>query len=799
MNVSSTTRTRQLSASIVVNRVSSAILGSVMLTMALTACIGPIKPVPTQQSQEAPPPPTETADAPKTVAPAPSDAPPSVANAPAMPLPPIGMGQPTAPQGEEEMPGKEEIPVVEAKPVIVAAARESYKVQNAFAATRMDTPIMQTPVAIQVVPQQVLRDQQVIRLDQAFQNVSGVYAANNGGQGESDNFIIRGFGAEEFVDGVRNFQAFGAGGTREMANIEKVEVLKGAASILYGRTEPGGLVNVVTKKPLATPYYSIQQQIGSFNFYRTTTDATGPLNESKTLLYRFNMAYEKADSFRELVNNERLFFAPTVQWNVSDRTQALFQFEYKRYRDPLASGLSFPAIGDRPANLPRERNLGESFVKIQGEQYRVVESVKHDLNSQWTLRHRFSADIVYANDHNLIPLGFSTVPLLDRLLAKEDGISSQAYFGNLELTGKFDTGVLGHTLGHTVLLGGDYQNLRLHDNFSTSSTLFPIDIFNPVHGLVDQNAVDPATLTKLTYTESWYGLYLQDFVKLPYGFFLLAGARYDNAKLDIATDPGGGTPTHNGRARPRVALLWQPRSELSLYASYSESFGAPNTGFLTAVPVNKPQVATQKEVGVKTELFDGRLRGSVALFEITKTNLVVFDPTSPSLSNPIGEARSRGVELDLAGEILPGWSVIGNYAYTDVTTTKDQGDDGAGGVTTGVQGKRFPGIPLHGGSLWTTYRFDERTMWQGLTVGAGMVARSSHSGDADNTFKVPGYTIANLMTSYQWNWGGTAMTAQLNVQNLFDTDYFQTGTPGNTFIWPGAPRTFLGMIKMELW
>jgi iron complex outermembrane receptor protein len=761
--------------------------------MALTACIGPVKPVPTQQSQEAPPP-TEIADAPKSVEPVPPEGVPAPSAPPPVPLPPIGMGQPTAPQRDEEIRGKEEIPVVEAKPVIVAAARESYKVQSAFAATRMDTPIMQTPVAIQVVPQQVLRDQQVIRIDQAYNNVSGVYAGDNVSSGHNDTFTVRGFSSEEFVDGVRNFQAFGAGGPREMANIEKVEILKGAASILYGRTEPGGLVNVVTKKPLETPYYSIQQQIGSFNFYRTTTDATGPLNASKTLLYRFNMAYEKADSFRELVNNEHLFFAPTVQWNASDRTQALFQFEYKRFRDPLSPGLAIPAVGDRPANLPRERNLGESFVKLQGEQYRIVESVKHDVNSQWTLRHRFSADIVYANDHNLIPVNF-TSPSLDRLLFKEDGIDSRAYFGNLELTGKFDTGML----GHTVLLGGDYQNLLLRERYAFSSTLFPIDIFNPMHGLVDQNAVDPATLTKLTRTESWYGLYLQDLVKLPYGFFLLAGARYDNAKLDIATDPGGGTPTHNGRANPRVALLWQPRAELSLYANYTENFGAPNSSFGT-VPVNKPQVAKQKEVGVKTELFDGRLRGSVALFEITKNNLAIFDPTNPpSLTSLIGEARSRGVELDLAGEILPGWSVIGNYAYIDVRTTKDQADDFAGGVTTGAQGKRFPGIPLHGGSLWTTYRFDERTMVQGLTVGAGMLARSSHPADADNTITVPGYAIANLMSSYQWRWGGTQMTAQLNVQNLFDTDYFQTGSFGNLFIFPGAPRTFVGMIKMELW
>lgn len=300
-------------STLIVSRGRSVILGSVMLTLALTACIGPIKPVPTQQSQEAPPPPAAAADAPKPVEPAPSDA----------PSPPIGMGQPTAPQGEEEF------PVVEAKPVLVTASRESYNVQNATPATKTDTPIMETPVSIQVVPQQVLKDQQTARIDKAIQNVSGLYQAAGTGALQS-YFTLRGLQSfDSYRDGVRVNNA-GFTPFRQTANLEQFEVLKGPPSILYGRIEPGGLTNnLVTKQPLATPYYALGQQFGPFDFYRTAIDATGPLRKDDTLLYRVNLAYENLGSFIDFIDNQRTFVAPVLRWNIRPQTQANFYLEYQ--------------------------------------------------------------------------------------------------------------------------------------------------------------------------------------------------------------------------------------------------------------------------------------------------------------------------------------------------------------------------------------------------------------------------------------------------------------------------------------
>ncbi len=207
----------------------------------------------------------------------------------------------------------------------------AYSKPNAVTATKTDTPIMQTPVSVQVVPQQVLQDQQVVLIEQALQNVSGVYTIGNSGL--QNVFTIRGFLANEYyLDGVRVNTVSGTP-QRDLADIQQIEVLKGPASILYGRLEPGGLINLVTKQPQRTPSYDVQQQIGSFGFYRTTMDVTGPVTPDGALLYRFDGAYENAGSFIDLVHNDRVFVAPRLHWAPTQETQANFYLEYAHSSD----------------------------------------------------------------------------------------------------------------------------------------------------------------------------------------------------------------------------------------------------------------------------------------------------------------------------------------------------------------------------------------------------------------------------------------------------------------------------------
>ncbi len=605
----------------------------------------------------------------------------------------------------------------------------SYNVPNASTATRTDTPIMETPVSIQVVPQQVLKDQQVVRLDRALENVSGVYANPPGsfnGAGD-DIFQLRGFTT---FDTFRNGMRFSDGASIEIAELDRIEVLKGPASILYGRIEPGGLINLVTKKPLTSSYYALQQQFGSFDFYRTTLDATGPLTQDDTLLYRLNLAYQNTNSFREFIDNEQVFAAPVLQWNISDRTQATIEVAYKHSRDPFLIGI--PAIGNRPADLPRERNLAEPNNEVERDEIYAGFNWSHAFNDRWMLRHGFYADVTDTDSTQIF--GPSLQPdnrTLTRIFIRQLGDNTN-YNTTLDLTGKFGT----WGLEHTLLLGSDYYNLRSvgsADVFSLPS----IDIFNPVHG----GSPGPLVFSFGSFksTEKWYGFYLQDQVRLPKDVHLLAGFRYDNAKVRTASGE-----ISDKAVTPRFGLLWQPIQELSIYGNYVENFGLPNIGTISA-PLTA-ETAQQREVGLKTELFDGRFTGTAAYFDITKQNISIPDPTNPFSSVTVGEARNRGFELDVTGEILPGWNVIGAYAYIDSEITKDAAQefdpntDEVIGTNPGNTGHRFFNVPRHGGSLWTTYDLQQGNL-RGLKFGGGVVARSQREGNNANDYQIPGYAV----------------------------------------------------------
>jgi len=665
---------------------------------------------------------------------------------------------------------------------------KDYKVANASTATKTDTPIMETPVNIQVVPKQVLKDQQTTKIEQALQNVSGVYRSASV---SSEAYNIRGFKTFDYYrNGVRYQSALTQAGDREVANLERIEVLKGPAAILFGRIEPGGLINLVTKKPLETAYYSLQQQFGSYDLYRTTLDATGPVTDNNELLYRFNLAYEDRGSFREFVDNDRIFVAPVVKWNISDRTQATFEMEYKHANETTDFGI--PAQGNRPVNIPRERNLGEPFTYSKSDEVLLGFNWSHEFNDQWKIQHKFNATFTDEDDDVVIgsggvALGSTTFP---RFYSGFRDNKSQSYVNSLNLTGHFDT--LG--LQHTVLFGGDYYLFHntglIIDTFNFPS----IDILNPIHSGAPVS--DPNDDFRYNTSEEWYGLYFQDQIKLPYNVHLLAGFRYDNARIKYLNTFAGDTSTtqrSDDAVKPRVGLLWQPLPEVSLYGNYVENFGIPNA-FSTGSNGSAlgPETAQQWEAGIKTELFNGRLTSSLAWYQLTKQNIAVSssDPilALQGVSEAVGEARSSGIELDISGEIVPGWNVITSYAYTDSELTKQ---------TDGTQGNRFAGVPRNAGSLWNTYQFQTGEL-QHLKLGAGLVARGQQEGNNQNNFQLPGYALVNLMASYEFKVGKSKITAQFNVDNLLDKEYFPSTTGfGRNRIAVGTPRSFLGSLRIE--
>ena len=805
MNVSSSTHAySQRKSTLILSRGPSVALGAVLLTIALMACIGPTRPVPTQESQEAPPPPTETADAPKPVEPAPSEAQPSVPSAPVLPLPPIGMGQPTAPQGKDEM------PVVEAKPVVVVASRESYVVPNATSGTKTNTPIMETPLNVQVIPQQVLKDQQVISIDQALKNVSGVTTTKAVNGGFDQRFFLRGFETDTlFRNGFRmDGGDAGFGNSQQFANVEQLEVLKGPAAILYGRVEPGGMINVITKQPLATPYYALTQQLGSYDLYRTSLDATGPLTKDDTLLYRFNLSYQNSGSFRDLVTDKNVFLAPVLKWNISPRTQATLEMEYQHANSSVDTQL-LPFLNNQIVELPHSRNLQERN-PLESDHIFVGFNWSHRFNDAWSIKHQFAFKRKEFNqDISYFVFNISPTRLADRFVLTSHA-TDDTYSNNLDLTGHFKT----WGLEHTVLFGGDYYRFdnngdRLNGGFDVPST---ISIDNPVHPGPGA-AIDPASRFQNKINTDNYGLYLQDQITLPYHVHVMGGLRYQNVhSTNSSAGADGvftsGAPQTDHAVTPRVGLLWHPQPWLSLYSNYAESFGANpfavSFGGIASpgIPLG-PTSAQQWEVGTKTEFFDGRLRATLAYYNLTKQNVATADPAHQvecgggPCSLAVGAVRSKGPELDIQGELLPGWNMIVTYAYQDVRVTKS--NDTAEAGSTFLVGNRMQFVPRNVGSVWTTYEVQQGPL-NGFKIGGGVNGQDGVV-DAANVYKSPGYVLVGLMTGYSYHVGTSTVTARLNVANLLNQTYFTNATPypANGFAYGtfSTPRTFLGSITIE--
>lgn len=669
-----------------------------------------------------------------------------------------------------------------------------YTRPNASTATKTDTPIMETPFSVQVIPSQVLEDQQVVRVEKALTNVAGVIQLPGNG-GTQDMSMIRGFTNNTyFKDGFRLPTGIGGGGTtkRDTANLERVEVLKGPGSILFGRGEPGGIVNMVTKQPLDTPYYSMQQQFGSFDFYRTTVDATGPVTADKSLLYRVNLAYENSGSFQDNVNGERVFVAPTLTWKISPKTKVGLELEYLHFNDPIDHGI--PAVGNRPVPVPRSFALNEpQFNRNEGDRAGVFMNFSHAFNDNWQVENRFGSEFV---DWNTQGVTFGAASANGNLVRNFYGLndsSSQRYSNTLNLTGKFSTGFLKHTL----LLGYEHfqfdQDRMLGTSPAAYSAPSAFNIFRPTY-MASGQRTNPARFIPQKLSQSWDGYSIQDQVELPFNLFALGGVRYDDAETQFDVNNGLFKLSKDSGVSPRGGLLWRPMQWLSLYGSYTENFGASNYTSNNLGANLGSQRGQQWELGTKTEFWDGRLTASLAYFDLTKQNMPVPDPANLDGLHflTIGEAESRGIEFESTGEILPGLKLIGAYAFTPfASVTKDIGANG----NIGTQGNRLPMAPEHSGSLWTTYDFQNKEL-RGLKIGGGVTAAGQRQGDSANTYQLPGYATLNLMSSYALKVGSAKITTQLNVDNLLDKSYF-IGSNGATASFYGSPRAVIGSIRVE--
>ncbi|TVQ12816.1 MAG: TonB-dependent siderophore receptor [Leptolyngbya sp. DLM2.Bin27] len=656
---------------------------------------------------------------------------------------------------------------------------EGYAPRSSSAATRTDTPLRDTPRTIQIIPEGVLADQGITRVTDAVRNVSGV--VQDGGFGSTtDQLNIRGFFTDGiFVDG---FRGSAGSGFAETANVERIEVLRGPASILFGNTEPGGIINLVTKRPLAEPFYGLDIQAGSYGLIRSTVDLTGPLNDDRTILYRLNAAYERADGFRAFDQGiNRFFAAPSFAFRLGDATTLDVDFTYRYDERPFDRGLL--AIGRGIVDTPLSRIFGEPDDVNRVQEYGAGYRLEHEFSDSWQVRNQFRLLSTDSFDYRAEPLRLNEANgILTRNFRSNDD-RSEVYSLQTDVLGNFFTG----SVEHNLLIGLD---LRRQTSGGTQRRLPggltpDIDIFNPVYNVVERPPLSALTNEVRNNSDrtNALGLLVQDQIQILDNLIAVVGGRFD---LVSQYSRNNRTGTDSGQDvtafTPTVGVVYQPIEPISLYANVARSF-QPNFGTDVNDNFLPPERGTQYEVGVQAAIND-RLTASLAAYTITKTNLATTDPDNPDFTIPIAEQRSRGIDLNLAGEILPGWNVIASYGYIDAAYTEEY---------FGLPpGSRVQNVPNHTASLWSTYEIQSGDL-QGLGFGAGVFYIGNRAGDFSDTFDLPSYLRTDAALFYRRNnW-----RAAINVQNLFDVRYFKANNFGRVAIEPGAPLSIVGSVSVN--
>ncbi|WP_448132154.1 TonB-dependent siderophore receptor [Stutzerimonas chloritidismutans] len=660
---------------------------------------------------------------------------------------------------------------------------QGYRATRSASATRTDTAIHETPQSISVVPAQVVEDIGATRLEDALDYAGGVERGNNfGGQGLTE-FLVRGFSTQEFY---RNGFAVNRGypNMPDASTLERIEVLRGPASMLYGRGDPGGTFNIVSKQPQAERRTVLGSQVNTDGLRRGTLDTTGALDESAAFTYRLNLVAEGSDSFRDHVESERYNIAPVLRWQLSDDTALILEGDYLHNRHPMDRGLTrYP---NQAGDLSRDRFLGEeSAGKLTNQNATTQLRLEHQLDSQWMLRGGIqyldgSLDGGAVENNGLAADGRTVGRNYSERWLNWNDLAVQA---NLE--GHFDAAGLAHTL----LLGVEFDDFNYDSQIDRSggaTSDFPIDLYDPVYG-----QPLPALTRTTTYDDEnlkSYAFFLQDQIALTERLTAQVGARlerFEQRYENKLTPAGSWDQTHNA-VSPRFGLIYDLTEELAVYANTSRSF-KPNRGADRSSQAFDPEKGIAHEVGIKYELPEHDLSVTAALFHITKENVLTSDPVDSNYQVAAGEARSRGFDISVAGNITPQWRVIGGYAYVDAEVPESSS-------ASMPAGTRLANVPRHSFNLLDTYEFAEGPL-AGLGVGMGVKYVGDRKGGATSTaFDMDAYTTVDLLAYYPLT---ERVRLNLNLNNLFDEEYEERAW-GNIWAYPGAPRTLQAGIAITL-
>lgn len=669
--------------------------------------------------------------------------------------------------------------------VYVRDERRPYRNLSVTGATKTDALIRDLPQSIQVLDADLLRDAGVTDLRGALDLSATISRQSNLG-GLWDSYSIRGFaghpdfGSDYLVNGFSSSRGYN--GVRDGANTNSVEVLKGPSSALYGRGEPGGTVNISTKKPLFKAANTLELSAGSFDVYRAALDSTGPLGES--VAYRLNAAYEDGRSFRDTIEYDRMLVAPSVLWMISPDTTLSYEIEAVKQHAPFDRGVVAVngELGVVPiSNFYGEPNDGKHETNSLGQQL----FLQHWFNDNWSLQTGLSyrKSSLKGVSSEVRPYGALRPGNILRRRYRDRDNEATDLAGRFEVIGKVGAG----TVVHNLLFGVDgyrFEDSRRQFAADPPGTIYGIDLWNPVYG-AEKPAWVPGILTDEE--QKSYSIYAQDQIDLGERWKALVGVRHDRSRQTVVNLRNGSVVRQSPSATsPRVGLVYQPSEQWSLYATSATSF-RPNSGVSRpddsgASHPFDPEEGKSYEIGAKWDT--GRVSSTLAIYRITKENVLTPDPVDPNNYNmAIGEMQSEGLELDVAGQIAEGLRLHASYAYTDAHVTSDT--DTEAGLS--LVGRQMANVPKQAASVLL---FKDLTVGgRKLSIGGGPQYVGEREGAAAafseaDFFQLPSYVVWSAMASYD---ASSQLKISVNVDNLFDKEHY-VSSYSTYWVMPGTER-----------
>ena len=681
---------------------------------------------------------------------------------------------------------------------VSAPSPDSVHTQTATSALRTDVPLMDVPQAISIVPSEILQQQEIREVGDVARTVSGMGRAI--GYSEwADKFMIRGLLIDYALkNGFKNSSLLSF---TDMANVERIEVLKGPASLLYGRIEPGGVVNIVTRQPLSVHQQRAEFTVGRYGITRGVFDVTGPLSASGNVAFRLIGAGQHAGSHRDFVSRNGGVFAPSFSWKATDRTTVTVEGEALKTSGTPDAGLPSTPVS---FTLPVHVSVGEPDQdSIRNQNLRAAYYVTHRFNERWSLTQATSvlrADAyrkqVYAPDGFMLADGRTFA----RQVLDEDE-SALNHFARLDLVGKPE--IVGQP--HVVLASVEIGRER-YENGLSSLRLAPVDVYDPVYGALFPTTPDPPQQIRKQGANS-IGLVIQDQWTVTSKWKVALGGRADVARtmyLDHVNQPpdagpvspisvgppgGGGSvppspgssgasspavdPNHRESTEhvsafsPRLGVVFQPNRTVSLYASYSRSFNPLQLIHYINIVNIEPFRAKQYEGGIKLDLFGAQLQTTAAIFSIEANGYPIATRQLGRFTYD-GFKRSNGFEVESTAH--PGsWSVTASYTFND------------GNKRIGFPGPSLMNAARNSASAWATWTRRPGRL-RGLTLGGGLFAVGERVANLFETLEIPSYARVDGLVRYErakWN-------VQLNLKNLTSRRYYDTDAVQGLLL-PGSP------------